>query len=112
MHRLIREGVLPATQLMPSAPWKIPVEALETEAVKTGVQAVAARRPKRPWIHRGNDAPPAWALIRGMHYVTQPPDRVKILVWDGTARRVLAIVPLQSRFWLRVSVRWPLRWSS
>lgn len=47
VHRLIREGILPATQLMPSAPWKVPVEALETEAVKAGVQAVAARRPKR-----------------------------------------------------------------
>src|SRR3954466_5084441 len=47
VHRLIREGILPATQLMPSAPWKVPAEALETEAVKAGVQAVAARRPKR-----------------------------------------------------------------
>ena len=40
-------------------------------------------------------------------------DRVKILVYDGNRPgRVLAIVPLQSRFWIGVSVRWPVRWSS
>ena len=44
--RLIRTGVLPATQLMPSAPWKVPVDALNTEAVRTGVRAVIARRPR------------------------------------------------------------------
>lgn len=46
VHLLIRQGVLPATQLMPSAPWKVPVDALETEAVKTGVRTIVARRPK------------------------------------------------------------------
>jgi DNA invertase Pin-like site-specific DNA recombinase len=46
VYKLIREGVLPATQLIPSAPWQIPVAALETEAVKTGVQRIAARRPR------------------------------------------------------------------
>ena len=45
VKRLIREGVLPATQLMPSAPWQIPVSALDTEAVKIGVRAVVGRRP-------------------------------------------------------------------
>jgi excisionase family DNA binding protein len=40
VKRLIREGVLPATQLMPSALWQIPVSALDTEAVKIGVRAV------------------------------------------------------------------------
>jgi DNA invertase Pin-like site-specific DNA recombinase len=45
VKRLIREGVLPATQLMPSAPWQIPASALDTEAVKIGVRAVLARRP-------------------------------------------------------------------
>ena len=45
--RLIRTGVLPATQLMPSAPWQVPVEALESEAVKIGVQNVIARRPAK-----------------------------------------------------------------
>jgi hypothetical protein len=46
VHLLIRQGVLPATQLMPSAPWKVPVAALETEAVKTGVRSIIGRRPK------------------------------------------------------------------
>ena len=47
VHLLIRQGVLPATQLMPSAPWKVPVAALDTEPVKTGVRAIIARRPKK-----------------------------------------------------------------
>jgi len=46
VHRLIRQGVLPATQLMPSAPWQVPVAALTTEAVRIGVRDVIARRPK------------------------------------------------------------------
>ena len=46
VYRLIREGVLPATQLMPSAPWQVPVAALESEAVKIGVRAVIERRPR------------------------------------------------------------------
>jgi DNA invertase Pin-like site-specific DNA recombinase len=46
VKRLIREGVLPATQLMPSAPWQIPVAALDTETVKIGVRAVIERRPR------------------------------------------------------------------
>ena len=45
VKRLIREGVLPATQLMPSAPWQIPTSALDTEAMKIGVRAVMSRRP-------------------------------------------------------------------
>ena len=45
VHLLIRQGVLPATQLMPSAPWQIPVAALDTEPVNTGVRAIVARRP-------------------------------------------------------------------
>jgi hypothetical protein len=46
VHKLIRRGVLPATQLMPSAPWQIPVAALDTEAVKTGIREIVGRRPK------------------------------------------------------------------
>ena len=46
VHRLIRKGVLPATQLMQSAPWQIPVAALETEEVKTGIREIVDRRPK------------------------------------------------------------------
>jgi DNA invertase Pin-like site-specific DNA recombinase len=44
--RLIREKVLPATQLMPSAPWQVPIAALESEAVKIGVRSVIQRRPR------------------------------------------------------------------
>jgi DNA invertase Pin-like site-specific DNA recombinase len=44
--RLIRQGVLPARQLMPSAPWQVPVEALTSEAVMIGVRSIVARRPK------------------------------------------------------------------
>jgi hypothetical protein len=46
VHKLIRKGVLPATQLMQSAPWQIPVATLETEAVTTGVREIVGRRPK------------------------------------------------------------------
>jgi hypothetical protein len=46
VHKLIRDGVLPATQLMPSAPWQIPVAALDTETVRTGVHQIVGRRPK------------------------------------------------------------------
>ena len=45
--RLIREGILPATQLMDSAPWQVPVAALDSEAVKLGVQGVIERRPRQ-----------------------------------------------------------------
>jgi len=45
VYRLIREGILPAKQLMHSAPWEVPVAALKTEAVAIGVRNVIARRP-------------------------------------------------------------------
>jgi hypothetical protein len=45
VHRLIREGILPARQVMHSAPWEVPVAALSTEAVRIGVRNVIARRP-------------------------------------------------------------------
>jgi DNA invertase Pin-like site-specific DNA recombinase len=50
--RLIRDGVLPATQLMPSAPWQIPVSALESEAVKIGVRNVIERRPRNFLVYQ------------------------------------------------------------
>lgn len=43
--RLIRSGIIPATQLMPSAPWQIPVAALDSEPVRIGVRDIIARRP-------------------------------------------------------------------
>jgi hypothetical protein len=46
VHKLIRDKVLPATQLAPSAPWQIPVAALTSEAVRQGVQAIVNRRPR------------------------------------------------------------------
>jgi hypothetical protein len=46
VKRLVSRGILPATQVMPGAPWLVPVEALSCEAVRQGVQAVIARRPK------------------------------------------------------------------
>lgn len=46
VHRLIRSGVLPATQLMHSAPWQIPTAALDSEAVRIGVRAIVDRRPR------------------------------------------------------------------
>ncbi len=47
VHKLIRDGVLPATQLMPSAPWQIPVDALDAEPVRIGLQEIAERRPAK-----------------------------------------------------------------
>jgi hypothetical protein len=44
VHRLIRQGALPAAQLLPSAPWKIPVAAIESEAGQAGVRDVIVRR--------------------------------------------------------------------
>ena len=32
VYKLIRSGALPATQLMHSAPWQVPVDALDTDA--------------------------------------------------------------------------------
>jgi DNA invertase Pin-like site-specific DNA recombinase len=47
VHKLIRAQILPATQILYSAPWKIPLAALETEAVRIGLQEIAARRPRQ-----------------------------------------------------------------
>jgi hypothetical protein len=43
---LVLKGILPATQIMPGSPWLVPVETLTSEAVRTGVQRVIARRPQ------------------------------------------------------------------
>jgi hypothetical protein len=42
--RLIRDRVLPASQVMPGAPWQISVAALSSERVKIGVRSVVERR--------------------------------------------------------------------
>lgn len=46
VHKLIRDGTLPAKQLMPSAPWQVPLAALESEAVRIGVREIVERRPR------------------------------------------------------------------
>jgi excisionase family DNA binding protein len=46
VYSLIRSGTLPATQLLPSAPWQIPADALDSEAVVIGVRQIVARRPR------------------------------------------------------------------
>jgi hypothetical protein len=75
VHLLIRQGVLPATQLMPSAPWKVPVAALDTEAVKTGVRAIVARRPKNYLIYKHLRDRGCSIFEGGMHCVTRPAHR-------------------------------------
>jgi hypothetical protein len=45
LHKLIRKGGLPATQLMQSAPWQIPVAALETEATRQSYAKSSAVAP-------------------------------------------------------------------
>jgi DNA invertase Pin-like site-specific DNA recombinase len=47
VHKLIRSGALPATQIMFSAPWKIPLDALDSDAVQIGLQDIAARKPRQ-----------------------------------------------------------------
>ena len=44
--RLIREGILPAKQLMPSALWQVPAAALESESVRIGVRTIVEHRPR------------------------------------------------------------------
>src|SRR5512144_2040881 len=43
---LVRRGILPATQIVPGSPWRVPVAAISSEPVRLGVQQVIARRPK------------------------------------------------------------------
>lgn len=47
VHLLIRQGVLSATQLMPSAPWKVPVAALNPEPVKIGPKLYQCAKHRR-----------------------------------------------------------------
>jgi DNA invertase Pin-like site-specific DNA recombinase len=54
VYQLIRKGILPASQLMPSAPWQIPAAALKSEAVKIGLREIAARRPHNFAKYREN----------------------------------------------------------
>jgi hypothetical protein len=47
VHKLIKSGILPATQLMPSAPWQIPLAAPDSEQARIGLQDIVARRPPK-----------------------------------------------------------------
>ena len=42
---LALKGILPASQIMPGAPWLVPAEALTSDEVRIGVQRVIDRRP-------------------------------------------------------------------
>jgi excisionase family DNA binding protein len=55
IKRLIEEGTLPGSQVMQSAPWRIPVAALETEPVRQGVQRVMKRRPPKSARMKDNE---------------------------------------------------------
>jgi hypothetical protein len=46
VRRLIQEGTLQATQVVPCAPWEIPVEALNSESVRQAVQNIKIGRPR------------------------------------------------------------------
>ena len=50
VHKLIREGTLPATRLMRSAPGQIPVAALTSDRVRVGVQEIVDRRPRKSQV--------------------------------------------------------------
>jgi DNA invertase Pin-like site-specific DNA recombinase len=45
VRRLIRDKILPATQVMRAAPWQIPASALDSEEVRQGARAIIDRRP-------------------------------------------------------------------
>lgn len=46
VRQLIRSGKLPATQLLPSAPWQVPVANLQSRDVLIGVREIIERRPR------------------------------------------------------------------
>jgi hypothetical protein len=106
VYKPIREGVLPATQLIPSAPWQIPVAALETEAVKTGVQQIVARRP-RNYQRLQDDKTLRRRDFEGeAHYVTRFPRRPR-----NTNRCPLWGLRLSTSYTCSASPSKPLRMS-
>ena len=50
VDKLIRQGTLPATQSLRSAPWQIPVAALTFDNVRMGVQEIVDRRPRKSQV--------------------------------------------------------------
>ena len=55
IRRLIAQGTLPASQVVPSAPWIIHASDLQLLAVQTEVQAVQVGR-RHPGLRRGQPA--------------------------------------------------------
>lgn len=45
-RKLVDQGYLPATQIVPGATWLVPIASLDSEAVQIGVQEILSRRPK------------------------------------------------------------------
>lgn len=45
VKKLIDDGILPASQIIPGAPWEIPSQALDSEAVRQGAELFRSRRP-------------------------------------------------------------------
>jgi hypothetical protein len=72
VHKLIRSGALPATQIMYFAPWKIPLDALDRDAVRIGLQGIAARKPPQALAAVEN---PARVLKERVLYETRSPRR-------------------------------------
>ena len=92
IQKLIRQGVLPATQLMPAAPWQVPVAALESEPVKIGVREIIGRRPQKYKVHQDDKTMrTSGVLTAKVHCVTRLPRRPRntsrLLVW-GLRRSV------------------------
>lgn len=59
VRRLIESKAIPATQIVPWAPWEIPVEAIESEDVLRQVRSLKRRVPSTP--ARAETEPPTFA---------------------------------------------------
>jgi hypothetical protein len=94
VQKLIREGVPLAAQLMPSAPWQIPVAALDNEAVRIGVQEIAKRRPRKSQSHQDNNPSGCRDCERKVHYVV----RLGELSWNTCYRVVFLAESSPSAF--------------
>lgn len=45
VKKLIDDGILPANQIIPGAPWEIPAQSLNSESVRQGAEKIQSRRP-------------------------------------------------------------------
>jgi hypothetical protein len=83
VHKLIRDGALPARQLMPSAPWQIPIDALDSEAVRIGLKKIAERRPMKALSR-------SWPLLPATRTASAPQSQRRPSSRQRSASRVLA----------------------